>query len=413
MYKEIVHPFGQLSLMMAFFRSISKNLTIEPELHTLSKDVSTDAESTSKGNMSYAELKRLDERRSLFEKMRGNSYLEIMHVFRNVGSTAFPQIVTDFNFWSSTFLYWFIRYRCNADLNVLPSFDSTALGFGASLIIFSLVYYLTHCYSRFITIFDSAKSAQGRIRDVLQITKCLLPDQVVWRLYRYVNAAHILSYVGLQITYTEDNLFRPLNEKYMLLSPDEVYCIEQVGYAGGTAYSRVLGWAIHDICIERRKGNLTDQEHGKLLDEILTLRGKLGTMFKIASQPIPFSYVILMKVAIGFYIPLFAASLAISYPSNAKNTFFDIDSIFEYLTMMAFIVLTLGLKWLAHRLQDPFGTDPEDLPILSFVLAALDGEAQMLGYDRPSPCGEDEERAMCDRRGQNFNCSLAVQRDRL
>jgi predicted membrane chloride channel (bestrophin family) len=190
-----------------------------------------------------------------------------------------------------------------------------------------------------------------------------------------------------------------------LLTPEETSVIEKIGFSGSTALAVVLSWTLNDVENDFKKGNLSDQERVSIITSILDLRSRISLLHRFVAQPIPFSYVLLMQVSISAFVPLFAATVAISYPKKYPPEFFVSDSIIEYLTVLLFSAIIIGLKWLAYRLQDPFGTDAEDLPILSFVLSSLTGDIQVLSTDRPTPCSEDVERGLCEKRGAKYECA--------
>lgn len=61
-------------------------------------------------------------------------------------------------------------------------------------------------------------AARGRVFDSMIVARSSLSEPSLWTLYRYMNAAHVLGYVGLDAHYTREFLFEPVNKEHKLLT---------------------------------------------------------------------------------------------------------------------------------------------------------------------------------------------------
>lgn len=112
--------------------------------------------------------------------------------------------------------------------------------------------------------------------------------------------------------------------------------------------------------------------------EVLGMRGKIGMIHDYVNQPMPFSYVSLMNFSIYFYLVIFTVSLGFGNEIDPDTVYAIRPSILEFAILLFFSILMLGLKYLADRLQDPFGNDIEDLTVTDFVGSCADKSYEML-----------------------------------
>jgi predicted membrane chloride channel (bestrophin family) len=179
--------------------------------------------------------------------------------------------------------------------------------------------------------------------------------------------------------------------------------LEHIGFRGGSAYREVLSWAIESIAQEQKAKRLGEFEWSIILGNILGLRSKLGTIYDYIDQQIPFSYVTLMSSTIFAYLLIFSVSVAYSYELPGPKPFMTADSIIEYVYVLFFSVLLLGLRWLAFRLQDPFGNYDEDLSIIHYVRFTTTASCRLLTEKKMPLSTEEEERELCFERGVQYD----------
>eukprot|EP00274_Cyanoptyche_gloeocystis_P005189 CAMPEP_0196657320 /NCGR_PEP_ID=MMETSP1086-20130531/22575_1 /TAXON_ID=77921 /ORGANISM="Cyanoptyche gloeocystis , Strain SAG4.97" /LENGTH=422 /DNA_ID=CAMNT_0041990389 /DNA_START=181 /DNA_END=1449 /DNA_ORIENTATION=+ len=330
-------------------------------------------------------------------------------LFNKIRSSVFADIVCDPVFWTVNALFWIVRYvgdgnPDNTILFTLPSFGSPAMTITASIIVFSLVFYVTTCYNRFWAQYECAMSCEGRIFDSMLLAKSIMSPEAAWRLYRHLNAAHLLAYTGLGTVYDEGNFFYPFNNMYHLLLPAEVDRIERIGFRGGSAFREVLSWAVDSVSDELRCGRLPDfQAFQAIASQILVLRAKLAALYDYADLQIPFSYVGLMNTSVFFYLHLFSFTVARSYDNDIDSWKRKLgDSVVEYCCVLFFSWMMLGLRWLAYRLEDPLGNDMEDLAILHYVKFMVLASAKVLGAAPVLKSTDLQERELCALRGMPF-----------
>ena len=300
--------------------------------------------------------------------------------------SIFADIVKDPLFWICNVAFWVIRYfgftnTTDALLQEIPNIGVTALSLVHRLLVFCLVFYVTQCYTRFWSQYECAMAARGRVFDCMIVARSALADSAMWTLYRYMNAAHVLGYVGLDAFYTPENLFEPMNEEHQLLTDAELQIIEKIGYRGGSAYRQVLVWAAHLLLEELKSGSIDQMTWQVLNAEVLGMRGKMGMIHDFVNQPLTFSYVSLMNFSIYFYLIILTVSLGFGNDVNTDTVYVIRPSVLEFAILIFFSILMLGLKFLADRLQDPFKNDIEDLAVTHFVCScAQESHEMLLGY---------------------------------
>jgi hypothetical protein len=145
---------------------------------------------------------------------------------------------------------------------------------------FFLVFFASQSYSRFMEQYKCSMSCEGRIFDVCSVAQACLSPGAAHRLWRHVNAAHALAYIGLDATdlYSVSSLLKPLQRQHHLLTNEEwrlfvtdVADDESGRISGGQAYRQLIAWAVHDVEACREKHDASNdwsprQVHDWLLD---------------------------------------------------------------------------------------------------------------------------------------------------
>jgi len=215
-------------------------------------------------------------------------------------------------------------------LSKVAPMDMGKVGIIGSFHSLFLVFFASQSYSRFMSQHKECTAAQGHITDaILLAVNCFKQDArgraAAHRIFRHLNAVHILAYVGLNPTnYAEKNFLRPFNHIHQLLSSEEYDRIREIGPNGNqgasAAFKEVIGWLLRDIQEEDDAG-LTGGTTVALRGKVLALRTSLGALYDYSAQPIPFFYVHLITVISGIYLPLFAYGVAVDVNADMpKNT---------------------------------------------------------------------------------------------
>lgn len=100
-----------------------------------------------------------------------------------------------------------------------------------------------------------------------------------------------------------------------------------------------------------RAGHISESQHINLNQHLTTLMDVCGICERIKSTPIPFSYMLFIKLFIMLYVALLP---------------FTVMDAFGYLTIPA-VVLTsyilVGLEMIGEEIEEPFGLERNDLPL--------------------------------------------------
>lgn len=231
-------------------------------------------------------------------------------------------------------------------------------------------------------------SMEGRIFDITLMSNDLLSPFDSLRLFRYLNAAHVLAYIGCTDLYTEDNLFRPLNEEYQLLSDTEYNRIKVIGFNGGNAYREVIAWIRRDISELYKKDDISDVQENIFLDHLFRFRGSIGGIYEYLSSPVPFIYVNFVYVVSFAYPLIYAVAAALSFNTLEFLPVYELVMLFTVVINTAFAI---GLRVISDKLHDPFGLHVEDFDILHFLTFTIQSSGRLMHYVHiPPPDAETE-----------------------
>ena len=100
-----------------------------------------------------------------------------------------------------------------------------------------------------------------------------------------------------------------------------------------------------------REGYISESQHINLNQHLTTLMDVCGVCERIKSTPIPFSYMLFIKLFIILYVSLLPFTVIIA---------------FGYLTIPAVLLTSyvlVGLEMIGEEIEEPFGLERNDLPL--------------------------------------------------
>jgi len=299
-------------------------------------------------------------------------------------------IFVDILFWISVFGYFFTKYLTQ-DVKV-PAMPSSLPSACTNFIAFLLVFYMTACYGRFREQHDAVMKSIGSLNSICLFAHNCFSVAGSRRIYRHLNAAHILSFVGLDGIYQEKNLFVPLNDTHKILTQNEIEKLKDFSFQGSTPFRVLLSWVMESIRYESEQGKTSKEEMVACFQLVLDLRASLSRIYHFKQQPVPYSYVVLVTTMVDWFLPFYAVSIGYTSAGTVSNEGF-FGFFLEFLYVITYVLITTGLRRLGARLQDPMGMDLEDFDVLEIVSNGLDQTNKILSAPRVSLTSENEELA--------------------
>jgi len=247
--------------------------------------------------------------------------------------------------------------------SMLSKSDITILG---GFLSFFLVFFVNQTNERFLIMYRFSKSCNGRTQDVAGLASVLFPPELGRQIVRHMNAAHIAGYVGLGGPYSKRHFFDHYNKKHNLLTPAEMDSIAHLDMESGSDIMKELvTWCQHDVGIARRAGIIDSHEAKDFHDRILTFRTSMDGIYDYCDQPPHFFYIHFLCLLSAFYLPLFAIDNAYS-AGWGDNSDWGIEVLNGVIVLLQ-SVFVIGLRLLGQKMVDPYGDDPEDLSVISYV----------------------------------------------
>lgn len=306
------------------------------------------------------------------EKIRNGiikrSYNGNMYILLAWRSTFLYYVVSDIQLWSSLIVYIIFRYFVN-----IGTFPINAVVIIGGLMSFILTFFLNSSIGRYLAIYSQCMACQGRIFDTTLLARALFKEEVAALVVRYMNAVHVLGYMGFSPLYTKENFLLPLNEKYQFLTPPEIEQLEAFGFnSGGSAYREVLSWILDVLEIQVADKVISEGRHYNFLDQVLKLRSSMGSLYDYKTLPVPFIYVHYVYFMSFMYLPLFSILVATNFGADARSEFVG------YICVFLNCSFILGIRDICARLQDPFGVHNEHFNVVHFVTVSLAGSYKLL-----------------------------------
>jgi len=232
---------------------------------------------------------------------------------------------------------------------------------GLALSIF-LSFRNNACYERWWEARKHWGSLIGEVRNLARLVPALLPDREAAPQLRRLSAfAH-----GLRAR------LRALDEAAAVAgrAPGS-------DLPGPTPTDAVLAAMTRDLAVSLRAGQLTDIQFGLLEARIEALSGVHTACERLANTPLPFAYTLLVYRTAWLYCLLLPVGLAGSLGWGTP-------------IVVALVGYTFfGLDALGDELEEPFGTEPNDLPLDAMVRTVDRIVHHALGEPMPEPLRPD------------------------
>ena len=345
-------------------RRLSKILYYGPS--NLSKDVR-------EGDLKYEELKVLVNERKILAK---NSFNRSDTIFSNYRSTVLYLIIFDSKFYLSLLVYVAVRYTY-IENTTMPTLQIVPVGYIGSLVSFLVVFFASQVYTRYLNLYNFSMVLEGRIFDTILLAKTLLSPSVAMRIFRYINAAHILCYIGFADVYKVHNLLEPLNNQYYLLDSAEISRLNTIGFNGGSTCREVLVWVSQVINQQHVKGKINKVEQQMLLDQILRFRAAVGSLYDYEDMPFPFIYINFLNFITLVYPALFALATARYFTvSSVKGDI--VAELLGGLCVFLHSMFIIGLRKIADHFHQPYGNHLEDLNVVHFLEFTIQASRKLL-----------------------------------
>lgn len=283
------------------------------------------------------------------------------------------------------FLYAIVRIRMyTAQLEVQESKGN--IGTLGNFLTFFQAILLTQTYGRYWEQFIFLAKPIAHMFN-MSLMLMVLPRKPAIRILRYVLGAYAICFCYCSETYTVTNFFNHVNKKWNLLTDKEMKRVNKINAnEGGYAFREIIGWAMQLVEMHRKNGELDMMQASEIRTAILGVRAVVSTLGDYAAQPIPYFFYYFMDAVAFLYLPLFAISTGYANKTN--------DAYSEYTALVAVLVNTFficGLREIFRKLADPIGDDVEDLCVLTYTNAAVDGCFAIISApELPEECNEEE-----------------------
>eukprot|EP00935_MAST-01C_sp_MAST-1C-sp1_P001835 g1835.t1 len=263
-------------------------------------------------------IKELDRRRQAV-LTEGKNRSMVGSGLRITG-TLLPDVIVHPVFWAAI-AGWVGGILVGAEEDLSEDFvvDFDMLfGVGAFLAFFT-IFHLCECYRRWQETFDHAMNAILSLKSATLVLAACVKDgnaKYATDIVRYLNSAHLLSYVGVSDEYTVA-LFREYNQEQNLLSHAEAQQVEALDPEhGSAATSRCLLWALQVLEHCRESEAIDAGQVQKIEAQILRFKSCLARLQDLNDQPIPLAYFNLLAILTFIYVPLSSFMLGFSFASD-------------------------------------------------------------------------------------------------
>ena len=243
------------------------------------------------------------------------------------------------------------------------------MGSASVLVTFVVVFFVTFCYNRYFMIYDTARNASSTILDAMVAGRTCLNQNERRTLFVYLNLMHCSAYCALTPVYTKENFMDVFIKEHMIeLPPDEMAKafgkLDDPSGEGASAYQLCAVWAMGVLHTALKRGDLHGEAYKVMSEEVLKSRSLLAALFAYQYQVIPFVYAHL--VSLGSFVYLLGVAIVKGVKCTPGSPYLS-GLVLPMLSFVLMVVLTVGLIEIGQAIANPWGTDPEDFAVPTFL----------------------------------------------
>ena len=231
-----------------------------------------------------------------------------------------------------------------------------------------ICFYVGYCYKRYYHLYFICMKCQGLIFDSCHLAKgFFVKEEDIQTVWRYLNLIHVAGFTGLGKTYHKHNLFNDFVQMYDLVpDPGERRVLDATDVdKGGRVYRLVITWLITQVHDMQPVNNAYYRYCvNPINSNILQLRNQLKTLYDYHFQPLPYVYTHLIGLSSFLFLLTNSITQGFHFIPDAPISY---GFAFPAFGLFVTTFTSVGLVEIGATLCDPFGGDPEDFPIFTFL----------------------------------------------
>lgn len=314
---------------------------------------------------SFENLSKLEaERRKILKRLE----LPAWRILTYTSGTCLKGLVLDPLIWITMAIYVGIRIAAHVsnrqvEVEIMGKSEIGVLG---AFLSFFLVFFVNQTNGRFLEMYGFSKGCSGRTQDIAGLAMTQFPEELALQIIRHMNAAHVAGYVGMGGPYSKTHFFNHYNNKYNLLTQDEMKQIAHVDMnSGSDVMKELITWCQHDVATGKKAGYIDSYEANEMHSRLLEFRATMDTMYDYCDQPPHFFYIHFLVLLSAFYLPIFAVDNAYSAGWGADSDIFV--EILNGVIVFCQCIFVIGLRLLGQKMVNPYGDDMEDLSVKTYL----------------------------------------------
>lgn len=245
----------------------------------------------------------------------------------------------------------------------------------SSLVTFMIIFFVGYCYDRHYAQYLEANRARNALVDCCAMAGAYMTNELdSHKLWRYLNLAHVLAFIGLSPTYSANNLLHGFIKEHNLdVAKEEMQQLRMIGVElGQGAYLQAVQWAL-SVISHASEGDHTDSRHVHFMklhsmqNEILLFRRSMAALYAYHFQVIPYVYTHMISLVSALYLLSYAVLKGTAF---APGTSIATGLVFPLLSLLLAIIACIGLIEVGSTLANPWGGELEDFAVFHFVDSA-------------------------------------------
>eukprot|EP00929_Paragymnodinium_shiwhaense_P035899 TRINITY_DN19316_c0_g1_i3.p1 TRINITY_DN19316_c0_g1~~TRINITY_DN19316_c0_g1_i3.p1 ORF type:complete len:548 (+),score=119.88 TRINITY_DN19316_c0_g1_i3:150-1793(+) len=290
------------------------------------------------------------------------------------GSNFLVKVATKPEFWFYMGMHGAMIYAHMNDIVNWPLLDWSTNGSLMYFVTFYVIYYNSHCYSRYEDLYELCTQVlSGITQFVLELVSTFKQKELYHhrlQAMKYLLAATYLFFMGISEDTITERAWGEIVKKGLLTKRESMSLMR---YPGPDLVPVLMTWVmfIVDDALARdvmnaEKMQNTSMIHNRFHVAVRQVTKSMRRIASIIAMPIPYAYWHFMNFVIFFNVVLLSVLLA---PWS------------DYITFLPYTIIVLvivGFRDMCNMLADPFGQGPADFPLVKWLDYTFDHSVSMM-----------------------------------
>eukprot|EP00271_Cylindrocystis_brebissonii_P020504 TRINITY_DN6815_c0_g5_i1.p1 TRINITY_DN6815_c0_g5~~TRINITY_DN6815_c0_g5_i1.p1 ORF type:complete len:457 (+),score=97.62 TRINITY_DN6815_c0_g5_i1:225-1595(+) len=269
---------------------------------------------------------------------------------------------------------------CTPTAEGWPKMNVGMIAIPGSLITFTIVFFLSQTYGRYLSQHHRITQTFGYLGELLAMLRVHMGDHACARarvirhqLCKTIIALYLMVFANLPYNRAlrVDHWAWWYCTKFKILTPKQVAELKplQAMGNGNVLYNEIGTWFVRGVWAQQTRGVFDDSTASLFMEQLWKVRSNMDGLYTFPSGPVPFGYYQLLNFLTTIYLFLLSYTFVFAAPYWSIPIFFLI------------LVGLLGIRELGNSMSNPLGSDKMDIAVFEEVKEFIEMSTFLINQD--------------------------------